>query len=307
MRIAVLRNAGSFRNRGQGAPDPPEGLIRVDLSGIDQLSGVLSDLHRTGFDLLVIDGGDGTVREVVSRLPEVFAGEMPMLGVMARGNTNLIARKCGCVPDYRALVGLLEAPVDEVRSAALAVPMLRIDGLAERPVRGFIAGWGAYASGTRIARQEIAARGGRQVVRAVLATLRRALFGADAADLRRGVRAEMRIDAGERGAVRRFIGIATTLRGSLVAGLNPFWGSGGGPIRWLDVTAPPRRLMLAAPCVAFGKPMGWMNAAGYGSGRAERIRLAIEDGIVVDGEIFATDPEKPLTLSAHEQVRILAL
>jgi hypothetical protein len=54
-------------------------------------------------------------------------------------------------------------------------------------LRGFILGWGAYATGTRIARQEIAARGPGQAALAVVSTLRRALLGAGRRALRRGV------------------------------------------------------------------------------------------------------------------------
>jgi hypothetical protein len=123
-------------------------------------------------------------------------------------------------------------------------------------------GWGAYAEGTRIARAEIASRGSGQAALAVLSTLRRALFGAGRAALRKGISASISIDGAPLAGAARLLGLATTLQQPLVAGLNPFWGSGPGQIRWLDIEAPGHRLALAAPFLALGRPTRWMARAG---------------------------------------------
>jgi len=91
-----------------------------------------------------------------------------------------------------------------------------------------------------------------------------------------------------------------------VAGLEPFWGPGAEPLRWLDVTAPPRRLTLAAPLVAFGRPARWMTRAGYRSGRSARLELTLEGALVVDGEILHVDAATPFALAADEHVGLVA-
>ena len=303
MRIAVLRNPASTRNRGRAAPEMPAGVLLHEPETLEALTGALAALAGEGLDLLVVDGGDGTVREVVSRLPGAFGGAPPALGILAHGNTNLVARKLGRIGGYAALA-TLAARGGEV--AAREVPVLRVEGLQAGPMRGFIAGWGAYAAGTQIAIDEIAARGGGQVVRAILATLRRTLIGAGGRALRAGIEARVAPSGHAEHQGRRFAGVATVLEGSLVAGIRPFWGAGSGAIRWLDVAAPPRRLWLAAPLVALGRPMGWMIRAGYRSGRSDTMEITLSDSIVIDGELFETGPDTALHLSARDKLRIVA-
>ena len=307
MRIVALRNPESSRNRGKPPPRIPEVVRAIDLNGVPSLDETLNALRAEGLDLLVLDGGDGTIREVVSRLPEIFGPDMPMLAVIASGNTNLVARKYGSVPSYDHLSTLSALAPSALSGRSRTIPLLTIRGLDDTVIRGFIAGWGAYATGTRIAIEEISARGGRQVVRAVLSVLRRALFGAEAGDLRRGIDMRLSFDNAPPASAKRFAGIATVIEGSLVSGLTPFWGTGSGPIRWLDIDAPARRLWLAAPFVALGKPWAWMGRAGYRSGRSERLDLTLAGDIVVDGEVFPCNDERPLIISAEDHIRLVSL
>lgn len=303
MRIAVLHNPVSTRNHGRKPPDAPEGVRIHSPTDHAELDDVLGELSRADIDLLVIDGGDGTIRDVVSRLPEKFA-HVPALAVLPSGNTNLVARTLGALPGYAALSDL--TPGRFARRSS-TVPVLRVDVAGRQaPIRGFIAGWGAYAAGTRIAHDEIAARGAGQVVRAVGATLRRALAGAEAQGLRQGIAVTTVVGNEKLPGQRCFIGAATTLPGRLPARLNPFWGDGEGAIRWLSVTAPPKRLWLAAPFAAFGRPLRWMHDAGYRSGRASAIDLTLDGGLVVDGEHYDLPPASPVRLSARETLRFLS-
>ncbi|MEM9043645.1 MAG: diacylglycerol kinase family protein [Pseudomonadota bacterium] len=304
MRIAVLRNSGSSRNLGRPAPSVPAGVMQIDLGGIASLNHVLIKLAEDSIDLLVIDGGDGTVREIVSRLPEAFPDGMPMVGILANGNTNLIARRCGRIRSYGALIGLDEATLLRHHKT---VPVLRIDGLADGPVRGFITGWAAYAAGTRIAVEEISSRGGWQIALAILAVLKRVLWGRDAASLRAGSAINFAPQGHSARRGQGFLGIATVLEGPLIIGLKPFWGTGNGAIRWLDIAAPPSRLWAAAPFVALGLERSWMRRRGYHSGRSSDILMQVDCGLVVDGELFATSQGQQLRFSAQETIRVVAI
>ena len=310
--VALVRNPNSTRNlrAESGAPDPVPAEVRlIDCRTLDELSDRLAAAHSAGAEVILIDGGDGTVREVSSRLPGIWGTALPRVGIRPRGNTNLIAREVGGLrtPDAVAeVLRRLEAgPPLPVRRRAL----LRLDYPAgEHPtLRGFILGWGAYAAGTRIAREELAARGPGQVTLAVLSTLRRALIGAERRTLRRGVATGLSIDGAPMTERKRLIGLATTLQRSLIAGMNPFWGDGPGPIRWLDVHAPGHRLALAAPFLALGRPRRWMTRAGYASGRAARIELSLDTPFVMDGETFPPGRSGPMILTASEEIAFISL
>jgi hypothetical protein len=310
MRLGILRNPFSTGNLGRPPPALPEGAVLAKTAGHGDCAEALAHLAGAQPDLLVVDGGDGTVRDAISAFPEVFGESWPPLAVLAHGNTNLVARRLGAVgsADLPRLAAMTPGELAiRIRSA----PVLRIDFPGRgTTLRGFIAGWGAYATATRIGREEVAARHGAQVMRAVLATLRRALAGAEAAGLRRGVEAAFAAEGHPGVGGRRFLGVATTLPGPLLGPISPFWGGGEGPVRWLDVLAPPRRLALAAPLVALGRPTPAMRRSGYRSGRSARLELELSPGaggIVLDGEAISGDEALAAVITGAETVRWLDL
>jgi hypothetical protein len=304
MRLGVLRNRTSSGNRGrQGAPLPP-GTAAVETDGRAECRPALERLRAAGAEAIVIDGGDGTVRAAVTHLPAVFGAEVPPIAILPNGNTNLVARRLGAVRGAQGLARLAGMTPAEARARSRACPALRMDFADGRHAeRGFIAGWAAYAEATRIGAEEIGARHGAQIAGAVLAVLRRTLAGPERAALRRGIACEFRAEGHPAVRGRRFLGMVTTLPGPLIWPVDPFWGGGAGPVRWLDITAPPRRLALAAPLAALGRPMRWMERAGYRSGRSGRIELALSGGIVIDGERL--DCSGRAVITADHPVRIL--
>jgi hypothetical protein len=312
MRPGVLRNPASTGNRGRPAVALPEGVLLAETDVRLGSAGALERLRDAGAEVIVIDGGDGTVREAVTRLPSVFGAFVPPIGILARGNTNLIARRLGAVRGTDGLARLLAmTPAETVRHSRTA-PVLTVAFADGRPPeRGFIAGWGAYATGTRIGAEEISARHGSQVLRAVLATLARSLWGRDAAALRRGVPCTVEVDGCALPEAPRFLGMVTTLPGPLIGPLRPFWGSGRCALRWLDVVAPPRLLGLAAPVAALGWPAermsGWLARQGYRSGRCAAMTLDLGGPVVVDGETFGGPGPQRLTLRAESSVAVVSV
>jgi hypothetical protein len=287
MRLGILRNPASTGNHRRSAPALPPGTTMVETSTAADTRTALELLRDRGAEAIVIDGGDGTVRSAVVHLWAVFGAKPPTLAILANGNTNLIGRKVGALRTRSGLGQLADMTVAEAAARSRASPVLRIDFANGRPCeRGFVAGWGAYAEATRIATHDMKARSNVQVIGAVLAVLRRNYAGASGGTLRRGVSCDLVIDGRRIAAGRRFGGIVTTLPRPLIWPLDPFWGRGDGPIRWLDIAAPPRRLALAAPLVAIGRPMAWMGRAGYRSGRSKRVELTLDGDIIIDGERF---------------------
>ncbi|MFQ5567001.1 MAG: hypothetical protein ACE5EU_11630, partial [Paracoccaceae bacterium] len=69
--VALVRNPISTRNlrSASGAPDPvPAGVRQIDCSTLEALSEDLVAARSAGTGVILVDGGDGTVREVLSRL-----------------------------------------------------------------------------------------------------------------------------------------------------------------------------------------------------------------------------------------------
>ncbi|QIE56908.1 hypothetical protein G5B40_16565 [Pikeienuella piscinae] len=261
--------------------------------GLPALDAALAEMRAAGVRRLVVEGGDGTVREVMSRAFTLWAGSPPEFAILAAGNSNLIARSAGRIEEAD-LDRLIAA--NGARRRALAV--LRVARARAPEIRGFVLGAGAYVAATRLAREEIGARHGPQIVLAVLRLLRS-----------KALRAPSSIGFGCDGAPdeprqRMLVGL-TSLPGALIYGLEPFWGGGDGAIRWLDIAADAPRLMLAAPFVAFGAPRRWMRG-GYESGRAARATLALDAPFVMDGEEFEAGADGRIEVTAAESATFLS-
>jgi hypothetical protein len=308
-RVALVRNRASTRNRVSGVQPAPAGVRLVEPDGLHAMTGALCDAHAAGVDVIVVDGGDGTVREVLSRIPEIWGAALPRIGIVPRGNTNLIAREVGALRSHRAAAEVLRRVETGAALTELRRPLLRIDYPSgeHAPVRGSIVGWGVYAESTRVGRHELTGRGSALVALTVFAMLTRVLVGGEGGALRQGVPVAMTVDGAAMPDGKRFIGVATTLEGPLAARMNPFWGEGPGPIRWLDILAPAVRAASAAPFLLRGKPARWMERAGYASGRARRIELTLDTPFVIDGETYPPPVSGPLMLSAAEEVTFISL
>ncbi len=92
-----------------GAPPPLVRDTTVASPGAEQAA----DLLRAGVDLVIVAGGDGTVREVVS----VLTGTGTPLGILPTGTANLFARN----------LGLVDRNVGSLVRTALAGPELVLD------------------------------------------------------------------------------------------------------------------------------------------------------------------------------------
>ena len=305
MRLGVLRNRRSGGHRRRPVLATPTGALVRETEEIGELDDALRTFRDAEVDLLAIDGGDGTIRETLSRLLAVYPGALPRIAILPHGNTNLIAREFGGWRGRDALTRLAAA-VAAGDARIVARPLLAVHRRGMRPLRGLILGAGAYASATRIAQDEVALRGDGQVAVTLLATLRRALAGPEAAALRAGVAMHLLLDGVEAPPGARFLIIVTTAQRRLPLGLDPFWGQGTGPLRWLDVEAPGRRLALATPFAAFGLPLEWMHRAGYHSGRSSRIEIALSEPFTLDGELFDAGEAGALEVEAACEFRFVA-
>lgn len=309
MQFVVLRNLLSSKNRaGKAAPYPAD-IKPIDLTDVASLPVILAGLHKDDINCIIIDGGDGTVREILSYLPEVYGADLPLIGIMPNGNTNLIARKAGALLSPMSLLKIEDLSAQESRATSNEIPILRLDfeGPKHLSLRGFIMGWGAYARATQFAIDENASTGSFQVLSVFLKILKRAFWQGRTGELRRGVETDFTIDGKPSEQGRRFIGLVTTLSGPLIAGLNPFWGKGDGAIRWTDILAPAPHLLPAALIGAIGKHMKWMLKCGYNSGYADKLVLWVDTPLVVDGELISIDEKQKITISAREKVCFISI
>src|SRR5690606_15366407 len=146
--------------------------IRHTPANREALALAMQDFVRESVDLIVIDGGDGTVREVMTAAHRAYRGRPPRLAVLPAGKTNALARDLG-IPDHWSLDDILAA--HRADHIAWRSPIhIRWAHGRYRDQLGFIFGFGAYVRATMLA-QRVHRRGGFNGL-AVLITLGWALL-----------------------------------------------------------------------------------------------------------------------------------
>ena len=97
MRAGVLRNPHSHANRREGAlPRPRTDVLFAQPQSAGHVAEAVRRFAEGGVELLVIDGGDGTIREVLTALPIIYGdAPPPLLSLVPSGKTNVLAFDLG--------------------------------------------------------------------------------------------------------------------------------------------------------------------------------------------------------------------
>jgi diacylglycerol kinase (ATP) len=298
--IGVIRNPRSHRNKGTacGFADRPDILVRTPATRA-ALREELAEFARRGVDYLVVDGGDGTVRDVLTCGDPVFAGRWPKLVVLPKGKTNALAVDLG-LPNVWSLAEALDAIAQgrtvERRSLAIELPSSTDrDGRAPaQQVHGFILGAGAFTRCTQAAQQahRYGAFNSFAVFLTILWCVLQLLFGRITNPWRAG--SPMRIALGKsrrplsdsRPGVqdRRLIAFASTLE-RFPVGVRPFGRLRSG-LKLTVVDAPLRRVMVQAPLIMAGVERASFPRLGVHRVVSQEIELDLGEGFILDGEYF---------------------
>ncbi len=283
----VIRNPKSHGNRQTGPLGAGDGAcLFAEPSTPDDLAETLRRYAKAGVELLVIDGGDGTVREVLTAMPAAFGDSQPVVAVLPSGKTNMLALDLGAARDWSLQDALTKAGAAEPALKQRAPMLISWPEGGHPPLQGFILGAAAFVRATNMA-QTVHAWGAFHnvaVVVTLVGAVLRTLAGDEGHAWRGGV--PMRVAAdGEPGYVRsRFLFMATALK-RMPFGLKPF-GQPREGLKFLDIDAPPHRLHAAIPHILKGDADEKLAEGGYRRGDAEVLNLWIPEPFVVDGEIY---------------------
>jgi hypothetical protein len=312
-RTGLVRNPLSRRNRTgrsdgwwRDLADPD--LIHAEPATPEDLLQTLKDFARREVRLLVVDGGDGTVREVLTALPQAYGDSPPAVAVLASGTTNLIAADVGAGRADAGAIALLAEIARSGRSAAnvqrrATVEVSWPDG-SRPPVSGMFVGACAFTRATDLSVglvREGRVEEGAGVAVTLLSSMAQTLVGPERERWLQGDIIGVARDGGEVVRRPRFLMLATTLH-KLMLGIWPFWGEGEGALRYLDIAGSPKKLPVALPAVLRGRPRKWMEAAGYHSGCASTLDLTLTEPFVVDGEQFEPGPGGQVRLRAGQSI-----
>lgn len=289
----MIYNARSRRNQERELAVPPRPCLDIaQPTTRPEIRDALQRFAGEGIDYLIISGGDGTVRDVLTMGYGVFGDDWPELAVLPRGKTNALNADVAAPADWR-----LEDAIGAFGSARRIVRrpiVVRSQGGEGPPILGFILGAGIFAEGVRSGQG--AHRMGLFDSLAVAMTsswgIVQTLIGSGSSKWRRGTAMQLRRLPGgaalphARGGdpLRRSLLLASTLR-RMPLGIQLF-GKGQEGLRMAVLDRPRRRVMGFVPAMLAGWHPAWLERAGLHLLSVEGFAMEIDDTFVLDGETF---------------------
>jgi hypothetical protein len=320
LRLGMINNPQSGQNARRGLLDRVRGLLTAhprvahfEANTPDGMGEAVDELLRSETELIVVNGGDGTVQAVLTALlRSPLPASLPLLAVLPGGTTNTTARNVGY---GRRPLRALQRLLDEAARGALAGTVerravLRVDADADAaPQYAMLFGAGAVYHGIAFARREIESRGLRGQLGAgvALATFLSHVLAGNGGRLFPPLHAAIRIDAEAVVAPEPYFGILTSTMNRQVLGISPYWGVGPGRLRFSSLSYAPRRLPRAIVPLLLGRPSVHLRPElGYRSVNADEVCLTFDSGYTLDGELFEpSNSTARLTLSARQHAYFL--
>jgi hypothetical protein len=301
VRIGMLNNplSGGNRNglqkiREAAAAAHPE-VFQREVQTPTDVTETLADFARQEVNLLVVNGGDGTVQAALTAIfHKNFFETMPVLAVLrSAGTTSMIAGDIGLRgPRESALQRLFSwARTGDGRAAIMQRPVLRVQVPAKtEPVYGMFFGAAAIYQATHFCLQKIYAKGVRGELGAGVA-LARFLLAVVLRDRKvvSPVPITTRLDQKSAQQQKYLLVFITTLQ-RLFLGLRPYWGSEPKPLHYTAVDSRPRYFLRALPSLMRGRQGRYVRPDnGYTSHNIDEVQLTLKSGFNLDGELYTPD------------------
>jgi hypothetical protein len=284
-RVGIISNPRSRRNWTVDLTQKiGPGTLAAAPTTNEQLVETLRSFVARKLDLLVIDGGDGTVRDVISAAASIYGDDLPPLTLLPSGKTNALALDLGIPLGW----SVEDAIAAHASGGIQTRSPIEIRRGAEDPLRGFIFGAGGFVLATELAQSthRFGAIDGLAVGLSLFGAIAQTCFGGSANRWRAGERIEILNRAtGETSVRDLYLLLGSTLQ-RLPLGIKPLGTTGSG-LDVLAVDAPPRMLPVAAAAIVMGNEGAWLERMGYHHGHEiPPVRLTLKRGFILDGELF---------------------
>jgi hypothetical protein len=306
---AILPEVRSFCARN-------DDIFHYEVEHVDQIGAALRSIARVKPKVLVVNGGDGTVQAALTELYHGghFKGSPPPVAVLPNGKTNLIAHDLGADGDpIAALERVLDLARTDMVPHIVSRELISLsDGTpAGRPVLGMFLGGAGLADTMLYCRHKIYPLGlpnwlahGLTLLLGLLAVLigRRARF------LPLPPR-PIKVSVTKSGVLQGSFAflMVTTLQRLLFSGSMPGVGQTGGSMQLLVIERNLPALMRAF-VAAFRGRLGRHRLAGVHLERGEEIRIeGSHSSVLMDGELFEADVDRPIVLRPTAPVPFLRL
>lgn len=302
LRVGVLSNPRSGGNKKRGRAvsrllaDCPDVMHR-EAAEPGGIADVLTEFSAGGVELLVINGGDGTVQAVLTILGNhrIFA-QPPLLALLCAGTTSMLPRDVGVAgPPVAALQRLLrwaQSTNGELKIETRSIMRIQRDSDA---LFGMFFGAGAICTGIRAFHSTHNPMGWRGQLMPML-TMARLLLAVFFHSVPPFINAAC-INGGNQ-EQRADLFVLTSTLDRLFLGMRPYWGDESGPLRYTAVNCRPRFLLpVLLSLLGLGRSRHATPANGYFSHNADQVQLRMTGDFTLDGELYEAG-EQPVTITS---------
>lgn len=296
-RVGVLSNPLSGSNSDglgrihQVIRQYPE-LVHQEARTPSEVLAALERFAAQDTDLIAINGGDGTIQAVLTGLfGQRPFHTLPALALLYGGTSNMLAKDFGLKgPQHRTLEKLMRLIASDSKKLQLARrPVLKVESDGQRPLFGMFFGAACIYHGIEFFHSKVHTLGlrGELAHGIILARFLGALISRKS-KLVAPATIDVQLEDGHALPESYLMLLISSLE-KLILGLRPYWGRGPGPLHMTAVAAGPKHLFKAMAGLMRAAPNRYLNANnGYHSLEVETVRLRLQGGFTLDGELYQT-------------------
>ena len=277
----------------------PNGAVHHITHNHEDLTAILRKAaEKQKLKHLIIEGGDGTVRTVMTALMSSYdqAHTLPAISILPGGTTNQIARNIG----VKKITDLKR--ISQGHRKIIETPLVQIKIPDQKNRFGFLFSTGALPYVSKFAQTKLNEKGvggGSAVLGAVLKAVcsdREALMPPQQHSMRAKI-GDTKITSHE----GKILGTVMTTLPYLMMGLDPFWGTEDAALRLTWAEAESQKLARTIASLWIGRKQD-RSAAGYHSHNVDQITIKTKAPTVLDGDFidledisFTVTTSRPVT------------
>jgi len=319
--VALLSNPKSTGNR-QLLPrvrsycaNHPD-IFHYEVESVDQIGRAMQMIAHVKPDVIVINGGDGTVQTALTELYQgsyFQEGAVPPVAVLPNGKTNLIALDLGIRGDpIKALERIVDIAKNGIEEHVVVRELIALsDGEANsRPVLGMFLGGAGLADTILFCRNRIYPLGlsnGISHFLTALAVIASIFFGVKGKYIPPAARpVSISLIRDGQLAGRFAVLIVTTLE-RLLLGAKPSGAGRAGRLKLMAIDHSAAAVLRVLYASVLGR-VGSRRMQGIHLEHGDMIRIEGENSsVILDGEIFQSHDGRPIVLKSTEPVPFLRL
>ncbi len=263
-----------------------------------EIDAALAAFSQAGVNLLVLNGGDGTIQAALTSLFTLKPfPEPPLLAVLKAGTTSMTAGDIGLKGrKEKALSRLLQHLDDGKKINIVQRPVLEVQHDEKISRFGMFFGAAVIPQGIEFFHRRINRHGLRGEFGPGLVMIRflLAILGFRRRKIIQAVPMTIQLNR-DKGTEDRYLIVLVSALERLFFGLHPYWGEESNPLHFTSVSDQAQHILTTMFKLVFGRPPAHGGpGSGYQSRNVKQVKIFCASPYTLDGQLYhppgADDP-----------------